>query len=139
MRELKEASQYNVLKKVAHEMDRDVVRPGQVRVSAAAARGAAAARTGSKRNTDNVGAKPKAVRKPDPIQIEWEKTDDAKRLRETKDAVIKRVTNGNPVKALNDEEKAEIATASKNLRESYQLFRTNKVGQAKDEEKKGSA
>lgn len=130
MRNLKgNSSQHKVLKKIAHDMDREVIRPGQVRAAAAAARGAAAAQSGSKRNSDNPSAarKPKQNAKADPVYDEWAKGPGA-------DLVKNHDQLKTELKLIKDEKseeflkkKEEVKEASAKSREALQLFRTNKI------------
>lgn len=135
MRKLgKAASQHKVLKKLAHDMDREVIRPGQVRAAAAAARGAAAAQSGSKRNSDNPSAtkKPKQGAKADPIYDEWAKGPGAELVHNQK--ALK-----DSLKLIKDEKseeflqkKEEVKQASAKCREALHIFRINKVDAKKD-------
>lgn len=124
--ELKQASQHKVLKKLAHLMNREVVRPGAVRTAAiVAAQGAN--RTivrGDKPTSENPkGGKKKGT---DHVKLAWEATDEAKHLIGVRDELKAMLKGREP----NVEEKNRIAVASKNLRESLQIFRTNAAQQA---------
>jgi len=144
---LSQASQYNVLKKIAHNMDREVVRHGQVRVAAAAARGAAVAQSGSKRNSDNIEGKSKTDPKKaeaDPIYVKWAATEDGKRVIANHEA-LKNKLKAMPKPKEGDEKAQQEFTELKNAvsgasalkRQEYQSFRTKHVGPPKTEEAKG--
>jgi len=140
MRSLKNApSQHKVLRKLAHEMDREVIRPGQVRAAAAAARGAAVAQSGSKRNSENPSAekKSKGEREADPIYKKWASTPDGAFLVQNHKALKDQLAL---IKDVKSEafllKKKEVATASSKMRESLQSFRTAQASLTEASEQK---
>jgi hypothetical protein len=118
MNELKTDSQYKVLRKLAHLMNRQVVRPGAVRTAAAAASAGAnrAIVRGSAPSSLNPSGKPKKV---DPIKKDWEATPQAKSLIDRRDRFKASFAGREPT----DQEKTQLSEISAQIRENLEFFR----------------
>jgi len=115
LKTLNKDSRYKVLRKIAHVMDRQIVRLGAVRTAAAASAAGVSARIGSKRNSQNPNPSKKDV---SPIKQKWEQSDEAKNLISDRDAFKKSLEGKEP----NAEQKAIISAKSVKIRHSLHAF-----------------
>jgi hypothetical protein len=121
LEKLPPASQYNVLRNVAHMMDRELVRPGAVRAAAAVAGSTAQTRSNA------VGAK-KAVKQTSRAKVKgmpdnFVKTEEAKRLL-ARQQEAKSLLSDPPT----EEQRHALRVASANLRSALYSFRGSHEG-----------
>lgn len=125
LKTLNKDSRYKVLRKVAHVMDRQIVRLGAVRTAAAASAAGVSARIGSKRNSQNPNPSKKDV---SPIKHQWEQSDEAKSLISDRDTFKKSLEGKEP----NAEQKAIISAKSVKIRHSMHAFLASRKNKEDD-------
>jgi len=127
LKQLPTASQYNVLAKIAHDMNREIVKPGAVRVAAASAAAGAKLALAPHHlpNSSNRGKKEK-MKNPDPLvesaKKEFNELPENKVLKAARDSLVAKLS-GNPTDA---KLKTEVSAISLELRGRYQAFRDAK-------------
>jgi hypothetical protein len=119
MKTLNKQSQYKVLKKLAHVMDRQIVRPGAVRAAAASATAAVGARIGSKNAKSSSNPNPKTSKREDLVAKDWAESSEGKFLIEDRESFKKTIDQKNPTA----EQREVLSKKSAALRQSLQLFR----------------